>query len=328
MSAAMTKTKTPGIYRRGSRYVVTFRDRHGTPHKQSAATLAEARNLKATLTADIRRGDYRPASRIGFADYAHEWVSSYQGRTSRGIRPETLKDYQADLERDAIPFFGRLELAAIEPRDIKAYAAQLAGRGLSPGSIRNTLAPVRLLLATAYEDGIIRANPAAGLRLNQPQQAKGAEPKRKALSEHELTLVLTAVPAEWRLFFELLAHTGLRIGEAVALKWDDIDLGNRRLNVQRRRYRGRIDTPKMEPSFRVKPEPPAGFEAPADVQEIVALSEAIRANQDQLPAGDRIFIGGELVLTSLQANVINIAKIHRFGDFGETWLTMNERLNQ
>ena len=40
-------------------------------------------------------------------------------------------------------------------------------RGLSPGSIRNLLAPVRALLATAFEEGLIRSNPAAGLRIAQ-----------------------------------------------------------------------------------------------------------------------------------------------------------------
>ena len=50
--------------------------------------IAEARDLKATLTADIRRGEYRAVSRIRFSDYAREWVTSYQGRTANGIRPE------------------------------------------------------------------------------------------------------------------------------------------------------------------------------------------------------------------------------------------------
>jgi hypothetical protein len=107
VSARLVKTSTLGIYRRGSRYVVTFRDPQGVPRKRSAATLAHARALKATLTADVARGEYQPLSQIRFVDYARDWAASYQGRTARGILPETLADYKADLERDAIPFFGR-----------------------------------------------------------------------------------------------------------------------------------------------------------------------------------------------------------------------------
>src|SRR5438093_9483719 len=128
MSAVMERTKTPGVYRRGSRYVVTYRDQHGVPRKRSAGTLAEARELKAMLTADIARGEYRSLSRISFAAYARQWIECYQGRTAHGIRPETLADYRFDLERDAIPFFGRLRLAAVEPRDVKRFTAMLGGR--------------------------------------------------------------------------------------------------------------------------------------------------------------------------------------------------------
>ena len=60
----------------------------------------------------------------------------------------------------------------------------------------------------------------------------------KALTEEELRRLLAEIPSEWRLFFEFLAHTGLRIGEAIALRWSDVDLGQRRLLVRRRLYRG------------------------------------------------------------------------------------------
>jgi integrase len=252
VSARLEKTTTPGIYRRGRRYVVTFRDRDGRPRKRSAATLAEARNLKASLITDVRRGDYRPQSRIRFADYANEWTATYQGRTSRGIRPETLRDYTADLDRHVIPILGRLQLAEIEPRDLKKLAAELARKGLAPASVRCVLGPVRALFATAHEDGLIRHNPAAGLRLISPT-LKHTQTKRRALSEPELQRFLNALPHAWRLFFELLAHTGLRISEAIALTWADIDLDQRRLHVRRRRYRGRLDTPKSDFGLRAIP---------------------------------------------------------------------------
>ena len=56
--------------------------------------------------------------------------------------------------------------------------------------------------------------------------------------------MLAEVADEWRLFFEFLSHTGLRIGEAIALTWADIDFGKCRVHVRRRLYRGRLDSPK------------------------------------------------------------------------------------
>jgi integrase len=197
-----------------------------------------------------------------FAEYAPEWIASYQGRTSRGIRPETLADYRHDLGVDqegratntgAVAFFGRMALAAIEPRDVKRYAAELAANGLAPSSVRNALAPVRALLATAHEDGLIRSNPAAGLRIVQQTANEDGEATAKALTEAELRELLHELPDEWRPFFEFLAHTGLRIGEAVALTWADIDFGKRRVTVRRRLYRGRFDGPKSKYGRRAVP---------------------------------------------------------------------------
>src|SRR5262249_33200771 len=75
----------------------------------------------------------------------------------------------------------------------------------------------------------------------------------KALTEEQLVGLLAELPQEWRLFFEFLAHTGLRIGEAVALTWANIDLGKQRVGVRRRLYRGRFDAPKSKQGRRDVP---------------------------------------------------------------------------
>src|SRR6266516_3353475 len=98
----LERTQTPGIYKRGGRYVVVYRDPAGHQRKTFARTLAEARDRKAALRADVARGEYRQLSRVGFADYAREWIDAYAGRTSRGISEGTRDDYRATLERDAI----------------------------------------------------------------------------------------------------------------------------------------------------------------------------------------------------------------------------------
>jgi integrase len=251
--------KHPGIYRRGSRYVVRYRDSRGKQRKQFARTLAEARDLKATLTADVKRGEYRQLSRTTFAEYAPRWVETYTGRTSRGLRQQTKRDYARQLgldpdtlepldsPRGALTYFGRMRLVEIEPRDVKGYAAEVARRGVKPSTVRLLLAPVKALLATAVEEGLIRSNPSAGLRLatTGSTTVEDIEPeKAKALTEGELRALLAAVPDESRLLLTLLAQAGLRISEALPLRWGDIDFGRRRLLVRRSLSRGRIAPPK------------------------------------------------------------------------------------
>jgi integrase len=103
-----------------------------------------------------------------------------------------------------------------------------------------------------FENGLIRSNPAATLRVAQ-RVSQEDEVGAKALTEAQLRTLLGEIPVEHRLFFELLAQTGLRIGEAVALTWADLDLGKRRLTVRRRIYRGRFDAPKSKYGRRTIP---------------------------------------------------------------------------
>jgi hypothetical protein len=94
----LVRTRVPGVYRRGDRYVVRYRDPTGRARKRSARTPAEARRIKAEVNADVSRGEWREQSRVTFADYARDWIETYQGRTARGLREDTRRDYRDRLE--------------------------------------------------------------------------------------------------------------------------------------------------------------------------------------------------------------------------------------
>ena len=159
-----------------------------------AAPAAPTETLKAELTADVARGEYRALSRTTVREYAAEWIESYRVRTSRGFRPTTRQEYRRDLERDIVPYFGKRRLTKIEPRDIKQFASHLAtNRNLSPGSVRLVIAPLRAMLATAFEEGLIRSNPAANLRLAQTRKHDGMEDDVKAMTATELGDVVSDI---------------------------------------------------------------------------------------------------------------------------------------
>ncbi len=244
VSAPLKKTKVPGVYRRGHRYAVMYRDPYGRQRSRAAATLAEARLLKSALTAEVARGEYRALSGVTFAEYFPEWIASYAGRTSRGFREQTRQEYKRDLERHALPFFGPLKLAEVEPRDVKRFIGQLIGLGLTSSSVRRRMAPLRTLFATAVEDGLIRSNPTSRIRIpRSPADRPDDQEPAKALTEAELARLLNELPQESRLFVEFLAHTGLRFSEAIGLRWGDLDVKQQRLHVRRRLYHG-VDAPK------------------------------------------------------------------------------------
>jgi integrase len=239
----LERTRTPGVYKRGGRFCVTFRDPSGVQRKRAAKTYSEAKNLKAALRADIARGEFRQLPRVTFENYAREWIDAYAGRTAHGLRESTRREYRRVIEVRAIPFFGRLRLSEIDGRDVARYVAEVAASGVSRNTTRLALAPVRALFATAFEQGLVRTNVAAGIRI--PVSSTPVHDERpKALTEIQLRKVVASADSRHRLLVWLLGDTGLRVGEAVALTWNDIRFQDRRLAVRRRYYRGTLTPPK------------------------------------------------------------------------------------
>jgi integrase len=259
VSAPLERTRYPGVFKRGRRYVYIYRDAGKRQRSGSAATLAEARAKRSTELSKVAHGRWREPSKTTFAEYATQWVRTYAGRTSRGLRESTREDYARTLGIDpstgesfdpptgAVAFFSSRRLSEIRPSDVKRYAAEVAGRGVSRDTVRLALAPVKALLATAVEDDLLDSNPAAGLRIAQavghvpdPEQVE----KAKALSEDELSRLVAEAAPEWRLLIAFLGATGLRPSEARALRWRDLDFGRRRVKVRRSVNRGRVGPPK------------------------------------------------------------------------------------
>ncbi len=238
----------PGIYKRGSRYVIKWRDR-GKQHKESHRTLKEAKLAKARRD----MGETQAASNARFDDYAERWLETYRGRTQQGLAPSTRQGYRRSITQQAIPYFGRRRIKDIRPRDVRGFITSMQDAGIKSSNLRGHMVALKVLFATAYEDGDIASNPCQGIRL-----AMDNVKQAQAMTRAELALVLAALPEPWRPFFEFLAMTGLRISEAVGLEWQDVDLGTRpHVKVRRQCYRGTVAPLKTRKSRRDVPLSPA-----------------------------------------------------------------------
>lgn len=187
MAYTMETTRYPGIFRRGSRYVVPYRHK-GKQHRSSFRTLAEARAFKGKL----QGGDVRtPTTRLTLEEYADLWLPTYQGRTSRGFTERTRKSYRALLDRHAMPYFGRWRMAEVRKSDVRAFVAHLQAKGLAPATVKKILVPLAAMFATAHEDDEIPSNPVAGVRINFRREIEdGEDEPAKSLTMAQIDVLM------------------------------------------------------------------------------------------------------------------------------------------
>jgi integrase len=276
MSAKLERTRTPGIFKRGSRYVFSYRV-NGVQRWESCRTLEEARRAKAARQTDIGRGEFEERSRLTLREYATEWIERYHGRGRRGFRDDTRDDYRRQLGQYVFRYFpDRARLTDVTPSGIAGFVGWLCdpskqdGRELADSTIRNIMAPLRACLATAVREGLIRSNPARDIDLPHRPTVEDDGEDVRALTREQLDVFLRIVHTRHRVFFQLLAATGLRISEAIALEWRHIELdgSSPHVKVRQRIVRGKIGVPKSRHSRR-------------DVPISHTLVRALRSHQQQ-----------------------------------------------
>jgi len=283
MAAPREQTKTPGIFKRGDRYVFSYRV-EGKQRWESCRTLDEARRAKAARSTDIERGEHTERSRVTLHAYATEWIERYQGRGRRGFRENTRDEYRRVLERHVLAHFPeRMRLTEITPSRVATFVGWLCdpaaqGNALSDSTVRNIMAPLRACLATAVREGLIRTNPAREVDLPHRPTVEDSEGEDvKAMSREELSTVLALMPGRWRTFFWFLAASGVRVSEAIALQWQHLELDGSAPHVKVRRgfVRGRMGPPKSRHGRR---------DVPLDHPLVLALREHRKGTE--WPGGD------------------------------------------
>jgi integrase len=222
----MQRTCHPGVYRRGRRYVVVYRHA-GRQHKESALTLADARALKIARDAGARSERMGPTPH----DYAMTWVRSHGGLARDSIKEQTREEYRRLLSTFALRYFSTdIRLSELDRKAVQGFVgwlvAQPGRRGrLTDRSVHSAVTPLRLCLERAEADELVREGAAKGLVLPRRRQGRAWHYERgRALTRDQLSRLLAEIPDEWQLFFQLLASTGLRVSEAIALRRSDCDL--------------------------------------------------------------------------------------------------------
>ncbi len=256
----LVKTKTPGVFKRidghGATvgYVAVIRVA-GKQRKRNASTYDAARRIKRESETDRDRGELQAPTAIKFRPFLDEWVERYRGQGRRGFRENTRDEYRRLIANYAHPYFSaKLKLVDVSTFQLARFVDWLAdedeqGKRLSDSTIANIVIPLRAALTTANREGLIRHNPSQGLALPHREDiADEDEEEIKVFGREQLAAVLAMAPESYKLLFEVLATTGLRISEAIALQRLHLQLDGStpEVCVRRALVRGRVEPPKTK----------------------------------------------------------------------------------
>lgn len=212
-------------------YDVRYRSSNGKQcHKRGFTRKREADQYLSDQLSLVGQGKVI-ASGIRFAAYWDPWLEQHRAR----IEPGTWQDYEIHGRLRLKPYFGQMKLSQITTRDVRTYVAELHAAGkLSVKTINNSIVILGVSLSHAIDDGLLASNPAQGRR-GARERIRLPEPHREMdyLRLAEIPVYLTGCPRTYRPLAELLIATGMRIGEALALTWGDVDLDAKRVRVMR-----------------------------------------------------------------------------------------------
>jgi integrase len=217
--------------RESGRYQTRYRAPDGTlrsaPH--TFTRKSEAVRWLALKEAEIKRGDWIDPDRgsVLFGDYAEQWLQD------RVLKVRTLDLYRALLRNHLLPTFGAVSMADIDEAAVRRWrkerldAGPRAVRSFGPVTVAKAYRLLHAIFATATDhDRLVRRNPC---RI----EGAGVEesPERELASLPVVFAIADALPVRYRVMALLATFAGLRWGELVGLRRENIDLAAREIRI-------------------------------------------------------------------------------------------------
>jgi integrase len=238
-------------------------------------TREEVRQKLVKIHNDLRRGLPVQTSGTSVASFLEEWLISVAGK----VAPKTLKNYTMVVRVHLVPALGSHKLEKLTQRHVQAMLDSRSANGLSPRSvvyIRNIL---RAALNEAMRQDLVQRNVAT---LVHPPRISTYEAHN--LTPEEANRLLAAVRGDrLEALYLVSLILGLRQGEALGLRWEDVNLDVGTMTIRRQLQvidgQPTFTEPKTQRSRRTIP-------LPATVTDMLARHR-IRQKEDRLAAGGR-----------------------------------------
>jgi integrase len=244
------------------------------------ATAQEAQGELLKARADYAQGLPVAVERQSVAQFLGLWL---EDSVKPSVRPLTHEQYRQHVKLYLTPLLGRHALSKLAPAHVRGFINQKLEDGLSPRTVQLSLVILRKALSQACKDGLVARNVAKLVDGPRVERFEG-----KMLSPEQARAFLDAAKGErLEALYTVALSLGLRMGEALGLRWQDIDFERRTLTVNRileRIGRGQGSTlqlvePKTSRSRRTVNLPDAAVRA--------LRAHKVRQLEERLAAGSR-----------------------------------------
>jgi len=217
----------------------------GTKKEYPSKRLAE-RKLEQILCR-INAVEYRPGRVATLNEFAERWKVEILTK----YKPSTKCSAGSHLNLHILPYLGKLRLDAIGVENQQAFVTHLAD-DVSYKSVLNILSTLTSMLTTAKNWGYV-CEGVDQHKLVLP--GKGIRKDAACFTADQVRNILQIAEDPWRLMFACAALLGLRAGEILGLRAEDVDLQKRTLNVRQGAWRGTLQTTKNTASENALPIP-------------------------------------------------------------------------
>ncbi|CAB5042939.1 unannotated protein [freshwater metagenome] len=245
------------------------RTKHTASGKTQKECLNNAEKMRSRKLVEINSANAREAD---FNTLAEKWLCEVK---ANGVRPNTLSNYLITLRKHIAPHTEDWEITTVTRSQIKGLIAKLQDLGCSYYVQRNVRVIIKGTFNEALEDGLIASNPAVTVQI-----CKKPQTQPNPFTNEEVIKILTQAHVEGSyLPIAMLFNMGLRLGEMLALTWDDVDIDGPLPKVSIKHTLSRI-TGKGLVLLETKT-PSSEREIPLP-SELAELLQAHKAEQDEL----------------------------------------------
>lgn len=201
--------------------------------RKTFSTRSAAKQWRQDAIAALRRGelsaDRGPLLRVAVDQWLDDLRAGHiPNRSGDPYKPSAIRAYEQNLRLRVLPELGRLRLAEVTTRDVQRVVDGLVRAGLAPATIDSALTPLRALYRRALARGDVKINPTVGIE--KPAVRCG---DRRVVPPPEADRMIAALDRPERALWATAFYAGLRRGELIGLRQEDVDLANGVIRVKR-----------------------------------------------------------------------------------------------